>query len=152
MEYSTPQGDFLLFGPFEALPPGMDAGELLQTVNRWGGAAIAAHPFRAARPTAEEIVRSGLCRTVEGINGRNRDFENRQVENWRGCYALNECGGSDAHTLDELGRVVTTFRNPIHSRDELIKALHGGGYRPAWNNAPVELPVSPAPCLLSPCC
>jgi predicted metal-dependent phosphoesterase TrpH len=151
MEYSTPQGDFLLFGPFEALPPRMEAGELLETVDRWGGAAIAAHPFRAARPTAEDVVRSGLCRTIEGINGRNRDFENRQVENWRGCYVLNECGGSDAHTLDELGRVVTTFWNPVRSREELIKALNGGGYRPAWNNAPAGRRLAPAPWPLPSC-
>jgi predicted metal-dependent phosphoesterase TrpH len=144
MEYSTTQGDFLLFGPFETLPPHLEAAELLHAVNRRGGAAVAAHPFRAARQTDEEIVRKGLCRTIEGINGRNRDFENRLVEDWRARYCLNECGGSDAHTLEELGRVVTTFRGPLRSRDELVQALNGGGYRPEWNNGPTDLSFPPA--------
>jgi predicted metal-dependent phosphoesterase TrpH len=144
VEYSTPQGDFLLFGPFETLPPDLEANELLQTVNRRGGAAIAAHPFRAARPTDEEIVRKGLCRTVEGINGRNRDLENRQVGEWRARYCLNECGGSDAHTLEELGRVVTSFRGAVRSREELVRALNGGGFRPEWNSRLAGRPFSPA--------
>lgn len=149
MEYATPQGDFLLFGPFETPPLDMEAGELLQAVAKGGGAAIAAHPFREARPVDEEIVRKGLCRTVEGINGRNRDFENRRVDNWRARYGLNICGGSDAHTLDELGRVVTVFRNPVRSRDELVRALNGGAFQAAWNpchtdfhNFPLQFPAA----------
>ena len=152
MEYATPEGDFLLFGPFEALPPHLEAAELLLTVNQRGGAAIAAHPLRSARPTAEALIRRGLCRIVEGLNGRNRDDENRRLEAWRTRYVLNECGGSDAHTLDELGRVVTTFRKPVRSRDELIHALNGGGYHPAWNVrqtdpfcAPLPLPAPALP-------
>ncbi len=146
MEYATPQGDFLLFGPFESLPPCMEATTLLHTVTLKGGAAIAAHPFRTARSVDEEIIRKGLCRTIEGINGRNQAFENRKIENWRTRYFLNECGGSDAHTLEELGRVVTTFRDPVRSRDELIQALNGGDYRPAWNKTlhylPAHLPAA----------
>ncbi len=145
MEYATPQGDFLIYGPFETLPSGLQAIELLLRVQREGGAAIAAHPFRVSRPADEALICSGLCRCAEGLNGRNHDLENLQTEKWRSHYGINLCGGSDAHSFEELGKVVTTFPEPIQSRQELIQALNCGGYQPDWNcYHNIDLPFSPA--------
>ena len=129
MEYSTPQGDFLIFGPFEALAPDLSADRLLAMVRDQGGAAVAAHPFRKARPVDEGLVRSGLCQAVEVINGRNTPLENAAVEDWR-RYGLTRCGGSDAHTLDELGAFATRFFIPVQTRGDLIQALNRGLCRP----------------------
>jgi predicted metal-dependent phosphoesterase TrpH len=129
MEYSTPQGDFLLFGPFEELAPNLSADLLLAMVRDKGGAAVAAHPFRKARPVDERVVRRGLCHAVEAINGRNTPFENSAVENWR-RYRLTQCGGSDAHTADELGTFATRFLIPLQTRRDLIQALREGSCRP----------------------
>jgi predicted metal-dependent phosphoesterase TrpH len=137
MEYSTPQGDFLLFGPFEELAPNLSADLVLAMVHDMGGAAVAAHPFRKARPVDERLVRKGLCHAVEAINGRNTPYENSAVENWR-RYRLSQCGGSDAHTLDELGVFATRFLFPVQSRVDLIQALNQGRCRP-------EKPTGPAP-------
>ena len=70
-EYSTPEGDFLLFGPYEALPRGLDAMRLLRYVRDTGGAAVAAHPCRAGRGIAPWVFESGFCLHAEGENGRN---------------------------------------------------------------------------------
>lgn len=129
MEYSTHQGDFLIFGPFEALEPGLSADRLLAMVCDQGGAAVAAHPFRQARPVDEGVVRNGLCHAVEVLNGRNTPSENAAVEKWR-RYDLTPCGGSDAHTLDELGTFATRFHFPVRSRGDLIRALNRGLCRP----------------------
>lgn len=51
MEYATPDGDFLIFGPFENIPANLPAKELLHLVDRAGGVAVAAHPFRQGRST-----------------------------------------------------------------------------------------------------
>ncbi len=126
MEYATPQGDFLLFGPFEELEPGLHAARLLPLVHASGGAVVAAHPFRAGRSTDEAIVKSGLCRAVERINGRNSRVQNGLVDNWLARYPLFACGGSDAHSLDELGRVATRFNVPVRSRADLVGALRQG--------------------------
>ncbi|MFH7319373.1 PHP-associated domain-containing protein [Desulfurivibrio sp. D14AmB] len=126
MEYATPQGDFLLFGPFENMPTGLAADLLLPMVERGGGVAVAAHPFRALRPAQETVIASGACRVVEGLNGRNSARENRRVDRWLKRYPLSVCGGSDAHTLDELGRVATRFEQPVRNRRELIQALRTG--------------------------
>ena len=133
MEYSTPDGDFLLFGPFEDIASDLPTSQLLKFVEQSGGAAVAAHPFRTGRSVRENIISEGLCRIVESINGRNADSENKRVGNWRDRFMLSECGGSDAHSLNELGRVVTSFDSPVRSREDLISALGKGLCRPEWN-------------------
>lgn len=123
MEYSTSDGDFLIFGPFENLPPDLSAVPLLEHVKEQGGAAVAAHPFRTKRPVKEYIVREGFCQIIESINGRNSRTENLQVDTWRRKYVFAESGGSDAHSLDELGKVKTRFEMPVRCRADLIFAL-----------------------------
>ncbi len=123
-EYTTQQGDFLLFGPYEHLPHGLSAPGLLHHVRSTGGAAVAAHPFRSLRPVDEELISSGLCRIIEEINGRSTAWENSQASAWLERYPLCPVGGSDAHTLEELGRVRVRFDMPILSRADLIQALH----------------------------
>ncbi|PLX85343.1 MAG: histidinol-phosphatase [Desulfuromonas sp.] len=151
MEYETPEGDFLLFGPFENLETGLPAPHLLDLVREQGGAAVAAHPFRKGRPTGEHLVRESLCRLVEGINGRNSDDENRRVQAWKKSFAVRECGGSDAHTIEELGRVVTRFNRPVRSRGDLVRALNAGHCSPEWNIRPQPaVAAAPVPPTFSP--
>ena len=132
MEYETPDGDFLIFGPYEALAPGMDAPALLAHVKETGGAAIAAHPFRADRGVSEYVVRDGLCRTVEAVNGRNSDIENLKTRKWQDSYRITVTGGSDAHTDLEVGKIVTRFFRPVHTRREFIEAINAGKCRPEY--------------------
>lgn len=135
MEYETAEGDFLVFRPSavteEDLPPGLPARELLHRVERAGGAAVGAHPFRASRPVMGGIWGKGLCRVVEAHNGRNTAQENRQAAELAARRKLPATGGSDAHRLDELGRAVTRFEVPVRSRQELVWALLAGLCRPA---------------------
>lgn len=126
MEYATSQGDFLLFGPFEDLEPGRPASEILPLVYASGGAAVAAHPFRAGRGVDESVMSRGLCNAVERINGRTSREQNGLVDGWLARYPLFACGGSDAHSLDELGRVATRFDMPVNSRADIIQALRHG--------------------------
>jgi hypothetical protein len=130
MEYSTPQGDFLIFGPFEDLAPHLPAHRLLQTVMDRGGIAVAAHPLRKGRCTDEALIWQGLCGAIECINGRNTPQENSAAAQWRQRYNLIACGGSDAHTLDELGTFATRFPVPVRTRAELIRALKSGMCQP----------------------
>ncbi len=123
MEYDTSEGDFLIFGPFEDILLGLPAQEMLGLVKEQGGAAIAAHPCRSARPTSEDLIRGGYCNMVESFNGRNSDEENQLARQWMNRYSLTEVAGSDAHTLEELGVGCTWFEIPITSRADLIYAL-----------------------------
>ncbi|MEN6373274.1 MAG: PHP domain-containing protein [Smithella sp.] len=130
MEYDTPEGDFLLFGSFEDLKPGLSARNLLRLVEDRRGVVIGAHPCREGRSLQPGILSLGVCRIIEGLNGRNSDVENCKVEQLREQYPLFQCGGSDAHSLEELGRIATCFEEKITSREDLIAALKGGRYHP----------------------
>ncbi|WP_025322708.1 PHP-associated domain-containing protein [Deferrisoma camini] len=146
MEYSTDQGDFLIFGPFEELRPGLTAEALLRLVDRAGGVAVAAHPFRPGREVPEALVRRGLCRVVEGRNGRNRPGDDARVRAWERAHGVGVTAGSDAHRLAELGRVATRFDAPVRSRADLIAALRRGGFRPDLRPVtPSRAPGSAAP-------
>ncbi len=109
----------------------MDAVSLLALIERTGGVAIAAHPLRNDRPLSEHLIRNGLVHVVESFNGRNFEIENLRVGSWRKKYSFHEIGGSDAHSLEELGKVTTNFDLPIQSRSDLIFALKNGLCSPA---------------------
>ncbi|MCP4105458.1 MAG: PHP domain-containing protein [Desulfobacteraceae bacterium] len=132
MEYSTLNGDFLLFGSFEEIDPGFSDTQVLEIAEQTSGAAVAAHPLRSGRSVREHIFQKKLCNIVESINGRNTDNENQQAENLCRQFALTEIGGSDAHNLEELGKVVTRFNIPIQSRNDLIYALKNGLCEPQF--------------------
>ncbi len=151
MEYSTSQGDFLVFGPLEGLARDLPAHKLLQTVENNGGIAVAAHPFRRNRPVNEQIIQEGLCGAIESFNGRNTLTENLAAERWRQCYNLIECGGSDAHTINEVGAFATRFFVPIQTRSDLITALKKRkcqpeipGFVQLYAYAPNQNPTTPS--------
>jgi predicted metal-dependent phosphoesterase TrpH len=135
LEYATPEGDFLIIGPFDELAPHLSARRLLDRVAAAGGVAIAAHPFRGGRPVREDLIREGRCRIVESLNGRNKAVENRAVDGWRRRYDFTECAGSDAHCLAELGRVRTRFGQRVETRGQLVRALQRGVCAPETPDA-----------------
>ncbi len=139
MEYDTGTGDYLIFGPFEDISPGMTDIQLLETVRGAGGAAVAAHPLRAGRPAREQVFREGLCHVAETLNGRNTPVENFETRRLCREYGLIRTGGSDAHAPEELGRHATRFHMPIQSRSDLIFALNHGLCHPEENMMP-EMP------------
>jgi len=131
MEYETPEGDFLLFGPVEQVPSHLGGPELLNYTRNAGGVAIAAHPCRKERPVSELIFLQGLCPVIETYNGRNAIVENLKAGQRQTHYRLIATAGSDAHAMDEMGTAVTRFSVPIYSRQDLVQALRQGVCQPA---------------------
>jgi hypothetical protein len=130
MEYTTSKGDFLVFGPVEHTPSGMDAEGLMRWAKKEGAITIPAHPFRRTRPAHADILSKSTI--VEVMNGRNRSHENELCQRWieEQRTAIKATGGSDAHTLDEVGKVVTVFKKNIYDTEGLINALHNNDYSP----------------------
>ena len=130
MEYTTAEGDFLVFGPTEYVSSGMNAADLIRWIKGEGGVAIPAHPFRKSRPTDVEILSSSQI--VEVLNGRNRPSENESCRNWLAQYGngTRRIGGSDAHTLEEVGRIITIFKKNIYDVEDFIDELYIGNYTP----------------------
>lgn len=126
VEYTTPQGDFLVYGPVEALPKGLDAITLLNEAQRLGCAVVAAHPYREWRPTDVSVLNQAPCTAVEVLNGRNNEYENTLACGLATQLGLASVAGSDAHTLSELGKFPTWFDADIQCRSDLVSALKNG--------------------------
>jgi len=64
------------------------------------------------------------------LNGRNQTYENDLCMQWIETNGNNKkcIGGSDAHTLDEIGRIVTVFDKDIYTSEDLIRELREGDY------------------------
>lgn len=151
MEYATPQGDFLLFGPFEDLAPGLAAPDMLALVHEAGGAAIVAHPCRAKRPADATVAAKCPITAVERLNGRNTPEENALALQWeapRHNRSLTGVAGSDAHTLPELGQAPTLFFRPVRNRDDLILSLRRGLCTPFHHTCRPSLPLCTLPLTL----
>lgn len=128
LEYTTGKGDFLVFGPVEHIPKGMSAERLIEWSKKEGAVAIPAHPFRQSRPADLNILK--ISDIIEGVNGRNHPHENSLCRRWlkEQGNGKKEIGGSDAHTLDEVGRIVTVFHKNIYTVEDLLKELIAGKY------------------------
>jgi predicted metal-dependent phosphoesterase TrpH len=139
MEYTTTAGDFLVFGPVDSVPEGFSARDLLLWTRKEGGVAIPAHPFRKSRPVETKILEK--CEIVEVINGRNLPQENALCSNWitHNPRTKKGIGGSDAHTLSEIGQSVTLFSHNIHSPEDLIRELSTGIYTPQHIKSPLAV-------------
>lgn len=123
IEYASSDGDILLFGPVEHLQPGLGAATVMEAVTAVGGVAVAAHPYRAWRPAEPALLGHGALRLVEVENGRNRSEENVAARAFAARRGLVAVGGSDAHSLEELGRVVVSVDAVVRSRADFVAAL-----------------------------
>lgn len=130
IEYTTSTGDFLIFGPIDSIPLMKSAEDILLWTKKEGCIAIPAHPFRKNRPVDIKIL--PLFDIIESMNGRNMPYENEQCKEWikNSRYNLREIGGSDAHTLSEVGNIITVFDKNIYSLEDLICELRRGKYFP----------------------
>ena len=134
MEYTTPKGDFLVYGPLENIPLHMGVHSLLKWAETKGAVVIPAHPFRKSRPVHTPILKT--FDIIECLNGRNHDFENEACFKWIREHGNGKrsISGSDAHTLDEIGRIVTVFEKNIYGVEDSIRELRHGKYAPLQRN------------------
>jgi len=139
-EYTTNQGDVLVFGFYEDIKELMLIQDLRDKVKNAGGFMIAAHPFRGfktfgigrLRMTVVQACQRKMFEYVDAIevhNGKLSPDENDMARNVAERLGLPSTGGSDAHRIDEIGTAVTVFENDISNEIELVEALHAGRFR-----------------------
>ena len=131
LEYTAPEGDFILLAPnLSDLPRGLSAHEVLTEVHRLGGIGIWAHPFRWGRQPDERLLTAGLVDAIEVFNGRTSPAENAAALELARKFGLPGVGGSDAHMPDEIGTVVNEISRELSTLDELIEAIRAGELKP----------------------
>jgi predicted metal-dependent phosphoesterase TrpH len=139
-EVETDYGHVLVYGVNAGITRRFDfsdvrlaAQELIPAVTHMGGIALPCHPGRptiglcahyATKPPIAGVV------AVEGLNGGSRRGENERVQQLIERYGYRAVGGSDSHLVSHVGTCATEFDRDIHNVEELVQALHRGGYRP----------------------
>ena len=141
-EFTTNQGDILVFGFDEDIKELLTIQELYAEVRKDNGFMIAAHPFRGFKTfgigqlhmTVEQACQRKMFEFVDAIeigNGKLSDDENDMARKVAEKLGLPGTGGSDAHRIDEVGRWVTVFEKDIRTEQELLKELRAGRFTAA---------------------
>jgi predicted metal-dependent phosphoesterase TrpH len=139
-EFTTNQGDILVFGFEKDIKELLTIEELNSEVAAAGGYMIAAHPFRGFKTfgigqlqmTVEQACARKVFDFVDALEIRNggvSDDDNRMAAEVAVRLGLPGTGGSDAHALDEVGRWVTDFERTIENEQELVEELRAGRFR-----------------------
>ena len=138
-EFTTNQGDILVFGFYKDIKDLLTIQELREEVQAAGGYMIAAHPFRGFKTfgigqlqmTVEQACTRKMFEFVDAVeigNGKLSDEENTMAREVAAKLGLPGTGGSDAHRVDEIAKWVTVFEKDIRNEDELVAELHAGRF------------------------
>ena len=138
-EFTTNQGDILVFGFEKDLKELLTIQELRNEVKATEGFMIAAHPFRGFKTfgigqlqmTVEQACKLKVFDFVDAIevkNGRLSDEENDMAIKVAAQLGLHGTAGSDAHSVDGVGKWITEFANEVRNEQELVEELRAGRF------------------------
>jgi len=141
VEVSTIEGHLLVYGIPEAPPPRRELAETVSWVQAHGGEAVPAHPFRWTHGVGGRVAQSAPVSALETTNGHNSRRANLRASRLATARKLGATGGSDAHTLADLGRAFTEVPDGTASVDELLEAIRRGRSLAGGGPAPLALRV-----------
>jgi len=138
-EFTTNQGDILVFGLYKDIKELLMIQELREEVKAAGGFMIVAHPFRGFKTfgigqlqmTVEHACKRKVLEFVDAIevgNGKLSPDENDMARKVSEKLELPGTGGSDAHRVDEVGKWLTVFEKEIQDENQLVAELHAGRF------------------------
>ena len=138
-EFTTNQGDILVFGFYEDIKELLLIQDLRDKVTAVGGYMIAAHPFRGFKTfgigqlqmMVEQASKRKVLEFVDAVeigNGKLSPDENDMARKVAEKLDLPGTGGSDAHRIDEIATWITVFDNDIADENELVHELHAGRF------------------------
>lgn len=142
MEATTDIGHILLVGAPPGYSPASDSRTLLRQARDAGIFTILAHPFRfhfdavhsGSRPVfrqgapAEELAKSEIFSLVDAVeieNGGCNDRENAMAAAVAEILGLPVTIGSDAHHVQELGRITLPVPAIPENEAELVELISG---------------------------
>jgi predicted metal-dependent phosphoesterase TrpH len=139
-EISGLDGHFLAFGYDKAIEPFLETSEIRKFHDPQRGFLAIAHPFREFLVvgineiglSVEAEATKPVFKFVDGIeiiNGRASKKANKFAKQVNSIVRLKELGGSDAHELYEIGKVVMEFKTAsIANEADLVSELKTGNY------------------------
>jgi len=138
MEYRAAEGHLLIFGVKAGrgdLLSGLPMQKVVDWTHRLGGVAVPAHPYQISMTgvsLGDGVLQLKGLIALEAINGSISAEDNRKAMAAAARLGIQGIGGSDAHGIEAMGKAYTVFPEPIHTTEELVRALQRGGYVPHW--------------------
>ncbi|MBN1333523.1 MAG: PHP domain-containing protein [Synergistales bacterium] len=124
IEILTFEGDLLVFGLEEVPQAKMHARDMLAHVKANHGVAISAHPFRDnGRGMGHHLPLMDDLLGIEVLNGRTRGIHNFQAYQMALELGYPCLGGSDAHTVQEVGSFATLFHGEVLNLEDFIYSI-----------------------------
>ena len=129
-EVSSSEGHILAYGITERVRKGMTPEETVDAIKEQGGVAVAAHPYRVSNGVGEKVVRRVDFDALESLNARSTPGRNKKALYLAQSLGLPMTGGSDAHTLEEIGAAYSIFID-VYSEEDIVRAIENGNVEPA---------------------
>ncbi len=112
-ELSTEWGDLLALGVLELPPPSLPVPELVDRIHSQGGVAVVPHAFSDA--LGRVCMNERVFEVIDRVDGLEVTSPKASVDNDRArrvaeAHGKARVGGSDAHSLDGLGRGATACK------------------------------------------
>ena len=134
MEYTTTQGDILIYGLSDneahKFKPGRTPQDAVNAAKDLGAVVIAAHPTRAGMGFDETIYSLPLD-AIEVKSGNMKEHEQRLAAKLAANAGFRTVIASDAHNLRDVGKFHTKFEHPVQTIDDLVLAIRQGKFRHA---------------------
>jgi len=138
-EFTTNQGDILVFGFYEDIKGLLMIQDLREAVLGAGGFMVAAHPFRGFKTfgigqlqmTLAQACKRKVFHFVDAMeigNGKLSSSENELSQKVAENLGLLGTVGSDAHRADEIGKWVMDFEREFDSEEDLVTELKAGRF------------------------
>lgn len=140
VELATDNGELLIYGlkknfwkeiisDMRVLP---SAKEVISAVKGFNGVCIWAHPFRKHNVLHYNVdyKRFKDVFIIESLNGHNNEAENNMAYDYAKENNFKVTGGSDAHSVSQIGRNLTLFKDAIQTEEEFLQALKSSEYKP----------------------
>ncbi len=132
-EVTSTTGHLLVYGYYSNLDC-ISLEEIINKVHEQNGIVIVSHPFRYGDYSDLTLsqLQTEFARFdgIEALNGNQSSKQNSYgMEIWE-SFKICGIGGSDAHSVNMVGRHVTEFQNEIRNEEDLIREIKAGRCSP----------------------
>jgi len=138
MEISSQEGHIVGLGLRKAVERDLSAEETVRRIRELGALAIAAHPYDTFRSGVGDLCWKLGFDAIE-INGHCL-YGNSKAEKAAKEHGIPLVGGSDAHSVDEIGSICTEVNGG--SAAEILDAIRCGRCRPVYKKNKASLKAS----------
>jgi predicted metal-dependent phosphoesterase TrpH len=125
VEISAIEGHVIALGVKELIPRGLSVHDTVDTIRAAGGIAIAAHPGRFPSGIGMKRAMGMDFDAIEILNGGSSKRSNSRARAVAERRKLPVTAGSDAHSIEQVGKAWTVFESSSNEDDVIQAIAHG---------------------------